>query len=622
MHLFVILMLLASLAITPMSVITANTAQSVPGTTWVKKADNPLMSIPPWSSVSILFDGSGYQAWYARNPPLPENKIYYTTSCDGINWAPSQVIYEGIKGWETYIGNCRVVHDGTTYFIFYGTADASNRHHIGVLTSSDGITNLIDYPEPILSPGPAGVWDGWSVGPHHVLLDESTFYMWYGGESSSSGGHLQVGLATSFDGLQWTRHSDNPVITPGVEWEGREVRPGPVIKEDNTYYMWYLGSTAGESRIGLATSTDGATWIKYDDPDDGNPNTGDVVLKGDPDAWDELHVSAETVIRTDSGYTMWYNGFGISNGEYLTQTGLAFSGASPISDTTFKICLSIHESGYSILDVPTVTIKIPEYGVFRINAREGPIEQNGNQNPDLDATDGSATLFIPAEPRVPRPDAFNYKVWIIVNGEPHQVISWGESWRFDVLWQPHSVSGPPRWNGPWTTYFNTGYNSWTGPPWTNEGIPNLEMYWIPSSSHIPNADANGPYLVNEGTPVIFDASTSTDPNCDVLEYRWDLDNNGVWDTGWSIEPTVPWTWVDDWDGTVAVEVSDNELTDTAVASVSVGNVAPSADIGEDLIVNEGDRVDFIGVFTDPGILDTHTIHWDFGDSQSATRARA
>ena len=36
-----------------------------------------------------------------------------------------------------------------------------------------------------------------------------------------------------------------------------------VIKENNIYYMWYSGNNGGGWSIGLATSPDGLNWTKY-----------------------------------------------------------------------------------------------------------------------------------------------------------------------------------------------------------------------------------------------------------------------------------------------------------------------------------------------------------------------
>ena len=133
----------------------------------------------------------------------------------------------------------------------------------------------------------------------------------------------------------------------------------------------------------------------------------------------------------------------------------------------------------------------------------------------------------------------------------------------------------------------------------------------------PTADANGPYTGNEGSPITFNASGSHDPEADTLQYRWDFDNDGTWDTAWMSSPTVTHTYCDNVTGSVKVEVRDGlGFTDTDTASVTINNVAPSVDAGADQTVDEGDTVSFSGSFTDPGTCDTHTFSWDFGDGSS------
>lgn len=136
-------------------------------------------------------------------------------------------------------------------------------------------------------------------------------------------------------------------------------------------------------------------------------------------------------------------------------------------------------------------------------------------------------------------------------------------------------------------------------------------------NNAPNANANGPYSGNEGTPVTFDASGSSDPDGDSLKYRWDFNSDGIWDTVWSSNPEAAHTWNDNFSGTATVEVSDDKLTDTASSAITVSNVAPSVDAGADQEVLAGDAAAFTGSFTDPGV-DTHTIEWDFGDGNTAT----
>ncbi len=133
----------------------------------------------------------------------------------------------------------------------------------------------------------------------------------------------------------------------------------------------------------------------------------------------------------------------------------------------------------------------------------------------------------------------------------------------------------------------------------------------------PVANAGGPYISDEGTSITLDASGSSDPDNDELQYRWDLDNNGTWDTEWNVVPYAEYTWGDDHSGPAVVEVSDGTLTITDTTDVTVNNVAPIVDAGNDQTAYEGTAISFDGSFTDPG-ADTHSIEWDFGDGNDAS----
>jgi predicted GH43/DUF377 family glycosyl hydrolase len=96
--------------------------------------------------------------------------------------------------------------------------------------------------------------------------------MYYGARTSRG---LAIGMATSADGISWTKYDDpatidepfavsDPVLQPDADWESIQVdRPRVVISPDG-WVMIYQAGTAVERR-GLALSRDGIVWQKHPD---------------------------------------------------------------------------------------------------------------------------------------------------------------------------------------------------------------------------------------------------------------------------------------------------------------------------------------------------------------------
>ena len=98
---------------------------------------------------------------------------------------------------------------------------------------------------------------------------------------------------------------------------------------------------------------------------------------------------------------------------------------------------------------------------------------------------------------------------------------------------------------------------------------------ITNPNEPPVADINGPYTGYEGNAITFDASLSYDPEGDPLEYRWDLEDDGIWDTDWSSDPTASFTWGDDYTGQARLEVRDTiGKTGNETADITIANVEP------------------------------------------------
>jgi len=137
----------------------------------------------------------------------------------------------------------------------------------------------------------------------------------------------------------------------------------------------------------------------------------------------------------------------------------------------------------------------------------------------------------------------------------------------------------------------------------------------------PLADPGGPYVVEEGSTVTLDGSRSLDPDGDPLTFAWDLDADGIFEVS-GARPIFSAEYVDGpQDITVALQVCDDRgACSTAETLVSVTNAPPSVstiDIALEA-VRVGTDIRVSATFTDPGLLDTHTSAWDWGDGTTST----
>jgi len=216
----------------------------------------------------VLFDNSKYKIWYTGNGG-PGWKIGYGTSDNGINWPSSSLQINPIldlSGWEQHITQAVVLHENSIYKGWYSALTGATAK-LGYATSDDGMTNWSRNP-PIFA-GVTGKWDervtdrGLSI-----VKVGSIYHLWYA--ASNSDVNWRIGYATSPDGINWTRYSDTPVISKTEpSWEYDNMMYPFVLYEDGKFKMWY-GTGTGDSctRYAYAESTNGYEWTK---PADKNP---------------------------------------------------------------------------------------------------------------------------------------------------------------------------------------------------------------------------------------------------------------------------------------------------------------------------------------------------------------
>jgi murein DD-endopeptidase MepM/ murein hydrolase activator NlpD/Fe-S-cluster formation regulator IscX/YfhJ len=128
----------------------------------------------------------------------------------------------------------------------------------------------------------------------------------------------------------------------------------------------------------------------------------------------------------------------------------------------------------------------------------------------------------------------------------------------------------------------------------------------------PTADAGGPYVVDEGTPLQLDGAGSSDPEGLPLTYLWDpgddLDDPSL------AEPTFTGGTTMVVDITLTVYDQMEALYDSDNTTITVENVAPTVTIDPEqvTVIDEHGTVIVVAEFTDPGFLDTHTGAIDWG----------
>ena len=73
----------------------------------------------------------------------------------------------------------------------------------------------------------------------------------------------------------------------------------------------------------------------------------------------------------------------------------------------------------------------------------------------------------------------------------------------------------------------------------------------PFPSNRPEAYAGPPRTGNEGSSIFLDAYGS-DTDGDVLQFRWDLNDDGIWDTPWSASAARADVWEDEYSENVVL----------------------------------------------------------------------
>ena len=183
---------------------------------------------------------------------------------------------------------------------------------------SQGIYVAPAIPSPVTGPATRGSvlaagsgWDAAGAWAPALVVTSGTFRLYY----ASSAGTANIGLATSPDGLVFTRNGANPLVGPAVSADachaGGAGSPD-VFRAGNKWRMIYRGKNGSSVHLCTATSTDGVAWT----PEAGAGPFGSVLaaVLTTASGFDTTAVTSSAVVETSPGHlAMIFGGEGFGD---------------------------------------------------------------------------------------------------------------------------------------------------------------------------------------------------------------------------------------------------------------------------------------------------------------------
>lgn len=282
-----------------------------PTTTTTTEPPTTTTTFAPRFSVADLF-AFGSRDPVITNGPNLEGDWQYTDPGGAVYHNGSiHVFQNGFVGWPARWSLVSAVTSA-------GTSSAINpAPGVGYWRSDDLGQTWTEVSEDPVFDGTDLYYVGRAALASSVLVeDDGTwvlyFYTWDSAGWPASPAKIGRATAASPTG-PWTA-DPQPVLFPGPagSWDEFAVLAPSVVKTETGYEMFYAGRTRDTAMIGRATSPDGVTWTKYNDPatsEDLFAFSDPVLTPGDPregNVWDQRNVMQPRVVLSDEGYVMLY----------------------------------------------------------------------------------------------------------------------------------------------------------------------------------------------------------------------------------------------------------------------------------------------------------------------------
>jgi predicted GH43/DUF377 family glycosyl hydrolase len=248
------------------------------------------------------FEGYKYWLFYTPYPPPGQENPYLARSNDGLHFSDSgfhNPLLVRTQPWEArHLADVDVVFANGMLYMYYMGCSSAGVACIGMASSPNGRDWLKNPANPILYP--TQDWEASWVGAPAVYYDGGTFWMWFSGGYTTG-----IELASSTDGVNWTRENDGDPVLTGTpdEWDAGGISHPDVIFYKGKFWLYYWGFSAtgtNHYRLGLATSVDKVHWVK---------SCHNPVLDTIPHSWEGYHIYRSSPVIIDDTMWLYYSAY-------------------------------------------------------------------------------------------------------------------------------------------------------------------------------------------------------------------------------------------------------------------------------------------------------------------------
>ena len=272
---------------------------------------------------AVTIDAEGTYHMFANAFTAWPGKVSFPhlTSTDGVTWtlASGSPAFTSSEVPFAHPGadvSTAFVTDDGTWTLLFTSINVTDPWAIGRATAPGPDGPWTIDAEPVLSAGADGAWDDGGVAWPSVVPTDDGFALYYAAGDTPRTPAGSIGLATSSDGVTWTKH-DGPILIPTADWEGGQLDRPRVQRIDNGYAMVYAGRTL--SNRGMAWSTDGVEgWTRVGDA----PVITADDFPIDGKTWD-------TALLWDGTTLRYYMEIGLGSGSTTTDIYLASHAGAP-----------------------------------------------------------------------------------------------------------------------------------------------------------------------------------------------------------------------------------------------------------------------------------------------------